>query len=748
MGMVRIKNDAGAFAGAILALSLMLPSAAAQAMDIDLGLDGWSASWDNRITIGAAIREQKQNPALIGKSNLDPDLCRADECLTADPGNNAPNNRYLAAPGAMNSVYDEGDLNYKQWDLVSAPVKWTTYFSAEKGDLKFKAGALAFYDITNANLKEYHPNEVTAPGPESSSHAVYSKRDPATLRDIGYNVQILDTYVQDTFDIDGHPLDVSIGRQRLTWGESSFVTQGSLNIINPPDVNNLVRPGMDLSEVYRPEGMLVLRAPLTDALTGEGFYQFEWRPVGIPARGSFLSFFNAGNEVTHDEGIIAPFAKTPYDPQQIGTPANPVFALLTNTSFTLRRSANHDPKNTGQYGLALYYHPTWLQGSEIGFYAANYHSRIPSASATAADASCLRREGNPNNNDATDITSLINDCGVPGAHQREAVPIDTAHYFLDYPENIHLFGLSFSSIVDSIAVRGELAYRPNQPVQVDLEDVLFAALQPALPRQDIPLFGVGTNTTLPGLISALQNPGNILNVATNQLANLPTAITALQTLATAQNPLSLTVPGSRRIPDFVTAYRGGTPGEVTPGQYIRGYERLKVMQGSLALTKIFGDSDFLGTKDSALLFEATGIGVLDLPPLSQLQFEGPGTDTTYGPGASDSGNNSYLSPIHNSGGYVTAFSYGYRMGALLHYSDVLIRGLDMRPFLVFTHDVHGVSPGLGENFLQGRKLGVIDVRFSYRQFDASLTQTFIFGGGNRNTLNDRDFFSASVGVRF
>ncbi|MGH8460249.1 MAG: DUF1302 domain-containing protein [Stenotrophobium sp.] len=746
--MGRQKNNRAGIAAIISVLALLLQAHQARAMDVDLGLDGWTASWDNRITIGAAIREQKPNPNLIGKSNLNPNLCRADECLTADPTNSEPNNRYLAAPGAKNMVYDEGDLNYKQWDLISSPVKWTTYFSAGKGNLKFKTGALAFYDITNANLDEYHPNEVTTPGPESSSHPVYSKRDRATLRDIGYNVQILDTYVQDTFDVYGHALDVSIGRQRLTWGESSFVTQGSLNIINPPDANNLVRPGMDLDEVYRPEGMLVLRAPLTDALTSEGFYQFEWRPVGIPARGSFISFFNAGNNVTHDEGISAPFAKTPYDPQQIGTPANPVFALLTNTSFTLRRDPNKNPRNLGQYGLALYYHPEWLNGAEVGFYAANYHSRIPSASAYAGNASCLRREGNPNHNDATDLTSLIQDCGAPGAHEREAVPIDTVHYFLDYPEDIHLFGLSFSSIVDNIAVRGEFAYRPNQPVQVDLEDVLFAAFQPVLPRQDIPLFGVGASTTLPGLISALQNPGNVLTVAANEVGNVPTAITALQTLATAQGAVNLTVPGSRRIPDFVTAYRGGTPGEVVPGQYIRGYERLQVMQGSLGLTKIFGNSDFLGTKDSALLFELTGIGVLDLPPLSKLQFEAPGTDTAAGPGASDTGNNSYLNPIRNTGGYVTSFSWGYRMGALLHYSDVLFPGLDMRPFLVFTQDVQGVSPGLGENFLQGRKLGVIDVRFSYRQFDASLTQTFIFGGGDRNTLNDRDFLSASVGVRF
>ncbi|HET8882661.1 MAG TPA: DUF1302 family protein [Solimonas sp.] len=726
------------------ALALLL--AATPAAALDYGYGGWDLAWDNRVTFGAAWREEAPDPSLIGKSNLDPQLCASDDCLSASPGNRAGNDRYLAAPGARNSVYDEGDLNYDKGDLIAAPLKWTTHVKAQRDDLKVEFGALAFYDFTNATLKENHPNQIVAPGPQPGQ-AVRSKRDDVVLRQVGYGVQILDAYIQDSFDVYDRPVDISLGRQLLTWGESSFVTQGSLNIINPPDANNLLRPGMDLDEVYRPQGMLVLRAPLIDALSAEAFYQFEWRPVGLPPRGSFFSFFNASNGVARDEGIIAPFAKAPYDPEQIGTPANDVFALVTQTSYTLRRAPNREPDDLGQYGLALYFHPDWLAGAEVGVYYANYHSRIPSASAYAAQASCARREGNPSGIDAVDLTSFIAACGVPGTHLREAVPLDTARYFLDYPENIHLFGASFSTVIDGLAVRGELAYRPNQPVQVDLEDVLFAALQPALPRQDIPLFG--TADTLPGLLSAIQNPNNALSVAAGATGNLPGVVDALQALLTAPNVLGTTVPGARTaIPDFVTAYRGGTPGEITPGSYIRGYERMKVMQSSLGLTRIFGNRHFLGTADSALLLELTGIWLPDLPPLSRLQFEGPGTDTHAGPGAADTGNALHINPITNRKGYVTSFAWGYRLGAMLHYQNVLIDGLDVRPFLVFTHDVAGVSPGLGENFLEGRKLGVIDVHFNYGAFEASLTQSFLFGGGDRNTLHDRDFFAVAVGVHF
>lgn len=731
----------GAARMAALALLHAVP---VQALEFDAG--DWQFDWNHRLTLGAAWRTEAPDPALIGKSNLDPTLCAQDDCLSASPGHSEPNDRYLAAPGARNSVYDEGNLNYAQGDLIASPLKWTTRLVGQRDSLKFEAGVLAFYDFTNATLEENHPNQIVTPGPQPGV-AVRSERDAATLRDIGYDVQWLDTYVQNTFDLWGQPVDVSIGRQRLTWGESSFVTQGSLNVINPPDVNNLVRPGVDLDEVYRPQAMLLVRGPLGDTISAEAFYQFEWRPVGIPPRGAYFSFFNAGNAVTRNEGIIAPFAKAPYDPQQIGTPANDVFALVTQTSYTLRRAPNREPDDAGQYGLALYFHPDWAAGSELGAYYANYHSRVPSASAVAAQASCARREGNPAGIDAVDLTSFIAACGVPGTHQREAVPLDTAQYFLDYAPDIQLFGISFSTVVDGIAVRGELAYRPNLPAQVDLEDVLFAALQPALPRQDVPLFS--TADTLPGLIAALQDPANLLSVATAALGDLPGVIDALQTLLSAPQLLGTTVPGARTaLPDFVTAYRGGTPGEIAPGAYIRGYERVQALQSSLGLTRIYGNSHFLGTQDAALLLELTALRVMDLPPLSRLQLEGPGTDTHAGPGAFDSGNALRINPVRNVGGYVTPFSWGYRAGAMLHYADVLVNGFDVRPFLVFTHDVSGVSPGLGENFLEGRKLGVVDVHLSYRNLDASLTQTFLFGGGRRNTLHDRDYFAVSVGMRF
>ncbi len=721
----------------LLALAAIPPQLEAQ---------DWVFDWNSRLSLGASVRTEARDPALVGKSNLDPSLCAADDCLATSPNAPEANNRYLAAPGAMASIADDGNLAYDRGDFINAPVKLTSRLKGRKGRYSFEVGGLAFYDFANAGFEVEHPNTIVAPGPQPGT-VVRRERDRSTRGDVAYGVQLLDTYVQGSFEVFERPLDIAIGRQRLVWGESSFVTQGSLNVLNPPDVNNLTRPGSHFDEVYLPAGMLTFKGDLSDNLNAEAFWQFEWRPVGLPPRGSYFSFFNAGNEVTHNEVISLPFAKAPLDPEQLGTPANSVLALVSETSYSARRAPNIEPDNLGQYGVAAYWRPSWTEDSELGFYYARYHSRVPTASAYAADASCLRREGNSQGMDAANLVDLISVCGIPGLHQADAVPLDTARYFLEYPEGINLFGLSFSTLVGGVAVRGELAYRPNLPVQVDLEDVLFAAFQPALPRQDIPLIDVGG--TLAGLLTAAQTPGNLVNLLLDAAGNLPTVINTLQTLLTNPNLLSTTVPGARTgIPDFVTAYRGGTPGEVAPGAYIRGYERMEVWQGSLGLTRIFGNSRFLGTSNAALLFELTGILVPDLPSLDQLQFEGPGTFTHAGPGAADTGNALHINPIRNTGGYVTEFSWGYRLGAILNYSDVFTRGFNVRPLLVFTHDVSGVSPGLGENFLEGRKLGVADVRLSYGRYEMSLAQTFFMGGGARNTLGDRDFFTASFTVNF
>lgn len=670
-------------------------------------LDGMTLQWRNRVSVGAAWRMQDRSDRLVGKSSLDPDLCAADNCLALTPNNTEPNERYLAAPGSMSSNTDDGTLNYDKGDIVSSGIKFTSKLQLGTVDYGVELGMLAYYDPVNTDFRETHLNRIVEPGP-GPGIATRSHRASATEQQIGTDVELFEAnvyYITDSWD--DQPLEFRLGRQVLTWGEAAINVQGTLNFINPPDANNIARPGVELQDIYLPQNMFVVRGPVRGNLSFEAFYQLEWRPYGFPARGSFFSFFDGGNEVTPNEYVVAPFAKAPEDPFQIGVPALPLAQLVTGTSFSLRRVANREPDDTGQYGIALY----WFLDDyfdnpvSINFYHANYHSRLPAVSAYAADAACTRAEGNARGQDTMNVVQFLVDCGLgnPGPDTYDALPLDTGTYFLDFAEDIRLWGLSFDTEAYNLAIQGELVFRENQPVQVDLEDVLFAAFQPIFPRNDVVIF--------PGVAT--------LGAST------------------------------RTIPDYITAYRGGTPGEVVPNSYIQGYERLKTVHGTLGLTRLTGARSWFGASEAVYLLEMSANWIPDLPSLDRVQFEGPGTHTHFSPGVADTGDALKINPISNGrGGYVTDLAYGYRLAALLRYADVLMPGLSLRPLVILAHDVHGVAPGLAENFLEGRKVIIGNLQAQYQGFRLDFIHAWFTGGGDAHVLRDRDAFGISLSYEF
>src|SRR3546814_15997462 len=64
------------------------------------------------------------------------------------------------------------------------------------------------------------------------------------------------------------------------------------------------------------------------------------------------------------------------------------------------------------------------------------------------------------------------------------VGFDTAKLQVEYPQNIKLYGMSFNTTLGDWSLQGELAYRPDAPMQVDLEDLAFAAFGPTLTRSE------------------------------------------------------------------------------------------------------------------------------------------------------------------------------------------------------------------------------------------------------------------------
>ena len=347
--------------------------------------------------------------------------------------------------------------------------------------------------------------------------------------------------------------------------------------------------------------------------------------------------------------------------------------------------------------------------------------------------------------DAGDPAALVQLALSPGAQLplgAEALPLDTGKVFVEYPENIKMYGFSFNTTVGDFAFSGEYAYRPNLPIQVHTTDLVFSLLQPGFPDQDI--------TVIPGTV----------------------------------------LPGRRTaVPDFITAYRGGVAGQVQPGQYIRGYERLAIGQGEFILLKTIGGDNPIGATQITLLLEAGFTHLPNYPDLSEFQANGAGTDTHISAGIGGSvglnpvdirtnaadpsshkcdtatpGNNQsqaqataacynlLQNPISqvqtDIKGFGTPESYGYRFVTLARYDSAFF-GANVEFLNAFFHDVHGVGPGLGQNFVEGRKQILSGIRMDYlSRFIGELRYTWFTGGANRDQLRDRDNVSLFLGYQF
>lgn len=721
----------------LLAACAAALSAPAAALDFQLG--DADVRLINLFTVGATMRMQDRSEALVGKTNLAPGLClqrtspdgagslsfRGDTCETGNGG--ASNLRYVDAPGAFSVNGDSGNLNFDKHDIVNATAKLTTDLSVSFGDTLVFARALYFFDHQYENLTNRHPDTTL-----QASSSPFSREGRKV---IGSDLYMLDYFISHNFSIGERTLSVKLGSHVLNWGESAFLALNSLTAINAANAVLLRLPGSDIKEVFDPTGMLSFNLEVARGLNLEGFWQYEWKPVTIDPVGSFFSstdFVGAGGTYA-----MLTFGKAPEDPQgryrPVDNPDDPTAVLGSTSSRTLQRLPDREPPNGGQFGFALRAFFDQLNGgTEVAFYFANYHARLPSVSVLAADASCI-----PSSSAGlvVDVLSLLSACGIPASNlltaatgigsylpaEREALPLDTPKVFVEYPEDIRMYGVSFNTTVGDWALSGEYVFRDNLPTQIHPIDLLLAALQPAFPEGD-------------------------LNLA---IATLPGRRTAT--------------------PDFVqTNYRQQA---VTPNMYIRGYERMKVGQAGFTLVRLFGGSNPLRASQITTILELGMTHVVDMPDLSDLQFMvmGAVADQHISSGAngvaginprdvrtdpddpftnrSDPELRQNPAP-QNRASFGTQYSWGYRAVGLARYDNLLF-GANIELLAGLFHDVRGSTPGIGMNFIEGRMQVLSGVRFDYQStWLGELRYTAYTGAKGRDAVGDRDHLTLWLGYQF
>ncbi|MCD8512751.1 MAG: DUF1302 domain-containing protein [Nitrincola sp.] len=385
----------------VLLTSLLAAGFTAQVQAVEFQLGEIQGRFQSNISIGTSIRMENPDSSLISR----------------------PNSGTSAGSGS----YDDGTQNFKKGKPFSTVVKGVHDLELTYENVGFFGRGKYWYD--------YELERGSRPHGHIPNGYVPNTR----LNDSGFNdfakfsgIELLDAYFYGGFDLGNMPLDIRVGRQVINWGESTFI-QGGINAFNPVDVTAFRRPGAELKEGLLPFGSVFASLGLTDNLTVEGFYQYEWEPTVIDGCGTYFSTndFAAqgcnGVRVDADLGFVN--LRDISDQQYFNAPLLSPFIVERN------QNGRRTPGDDNQFGIGFRYFSEALNNTEFGLFYAQYHSRLP-------------------------LTS-----GVVGL--APGIGPFASTYFISYPEEIRMTGFSFSTNLGDIAWSGEISYKQDLPIQIN-----------------------------------------------------------------------------------------------------------------------------------------------------------------------------------------------------------------------------------------------------------------------------------------
>ena len=587
-------------------------------------------AFDTRLTAAVGWRTQSQDSDLIGQANLDD-----------------PNVEFGSTKGASSTNYDDGNLNFDRGDTYSKIIRGSSelYLNQNfRGQYLDRVGGFVrgryWYDF---KIKD---QDFTRDGRATISE---DGKDNAS------GGELLDAYVWTDWYVNDVPVSVRYGRQVFNWGESTFI-QGGINSTNPVDVGAIRSPGSELREALLPVEALYVSAGLTDSLTVEGYLQYDWEPTQIEDCGTFFSsndfvadgcgpVFLGDNPVTNELLTEADALETqPF----IDQPA------------TIEREGDRRPDADNQYGIGLQWYSPELGETEFGAYHVRYHSRLPYVSGRVSEQ--------------------------PDA---QSADFQLPTYFIDYPEDIKLYGVSMNTnLPGGWSLGAEYSFRENMPLQWNAFELIDGGLQ---------------------------NPDSLLTQK------------------------RLGVDSASEAQDVIDA------GDGLEGERVEGWDTFKVSQAQATFIKFF--DRIMGASRMTFIGEVGMTYVHDLPSKSDGVF---GRSGNYGrrgdfPGCEQGANSNPDNCTME--GFVTTSAWGYRTVFEWEYPNAFM-GANLKPRVAFNHDVRGNAPEPGGAFSEGEKAISLGLTADYQDTYQYRVQYTNFFGGDFNQLADRDHITASVSYAF
>ena len=656
---------------------------AAPAYSVDFRWGGISGSLDNQISVGTSVR----------LSDPDSDnMSQAEQAGRSIGDDQWPDGGGDFPTGNFTNTGDDGQLNYEGGDIFSAALRtvhevdvtWSNFGGFVRGNF--------FYDPVNTGFKEtalaHYPDGEDGfvdPIPAYSPDQRGDHSRPKNVEDrVGNRARLLDAYVYGDFDVAGRFVNVRLGRQVLSWGESTFIQNG-INVATPIDLTSFRVAGSELRDAFLPENMLYVQADLFGNTSAEAFVQFEWSPYELDPRGTLF-----GNDILETDGralVLGSGRYTKQDAMNVYDMSDPdTQAALVAAGFDLSNPTNQvafgspfyqpmlkteEASDSGQFGIAIRQFLPELASTELGFYFLNVHHRTPVLSWNKAGGTNFEDVRNANLAEALEAWDADNQGGMP-----------YGSIVVEYPEDQQVFGISMNTFLPTgTSMGGEISFKPDVPLQIHQLELIAAALPNAF----------GPN-----------------------------------------GPTSSQVDGA-------TGFGAG--------ERIQGYIERDVTQLQATAIHAFGPANPFNASQWAVVGEIGGTYVHDLPEKSgDLETDGLRLATPESP--SIKGGNQVTPVNAPDKWFADDFSWGYRVVTQLEYNNAIgawnarpqlafnhdVQGNSPQGYN-FLHNRKSATLGVTFDYLSRWEVGM-----SYA--------TFWGGYGNGTTQRDKDFVSATVNYSF
>ncbi len=342
--------------------------------------------------------------------------------------------RLIQSPNA-----DDGDRNFHA-GVISNRLDILSELDANFGRWGASVSAAAWYDNAYNNA----PDADTSP-----QRAIYPVRDhfSSDVRDLhGRYVELLNAFVTGSADLGGMPVSLRAGRHTVLWGESLFFAANGIAAGQAP-IDTIKAMSVPLSrakEVFMPANQVSLSAQPHPGMVINAYYQFEWRKSRLPGVGSYFSaadFVDAGG-----------------------------YRLYVGRNQYLGRGSSQDAKGGGQFGLAVRF---IRNDFDVGLYALKYHAKEPQLYMRPyprAVAAAARER-------SAEVERPAAYGSAPGVYAGPSNPLqsdpiydfgtgtgEVGDYVFVYPENIQIYGASFSGYLGDSNVAAEISMRRRAPL--------------------------------------------------------------------------------------------------------------------------------------------------------------------------------------------------------------------------------------------------------------------------------------------